>query len=100
MMAAKKVKVSLTISSDLLARVDRAAKREGTTRSYLVEQWLDAGASRAAERAIDLATVAYYTSRTPEERAEEEALGEASSRHAREIDYDVAQRRRRRTRRR
>ena len=95
MSAAKKVKVSLTISADLLERVDSAARRERKTRSYLVEQWLNAGASRAAERAIELDMIRYYTTRTAEERADDEAIARGSSLRAREIDYDAPSRPRR-----
>lgn len=97
--AAKKVKVSLTLSPDLLARIDREAKRGHTTRSYLVEQWLNASAHRAAEHAIEAATIAYYESLTPEQRAEDEAYAAAVSRAASEIDYDAPTPKKRRRRR-
>ena len=88
MSATRKVKVSLTLSPALLSRVDRAAKREGRTRSYMVERWLTSGASRAAELALEHDLLAYYTSRTEAERAEEAAIANASARAARNLEFD------------
>jgi hypothetical protein len=61
-MAVSKVKVSLTLAADLVATIDREARRTRTTRSGLIEEYLRASASRAAERSIEVATVAYYES--------------------------------------
>jgi hypothetical protein len=71
-MAAKKLKVSLTLSRDLVEFIDA---RSGTkdTRSSLVERWLRESARREALRELEAETAAYYDSLTPAERAEDAA---------------------------
>src|SRR5690242_1060476 len=87
-MPATKTKVSLTLGSDLVATIDREAARTGASRSYLAEQWLRYGASRAAERSVEAATAAYYASMSEEERAEEIAIARATTRLAKRVRYD------------
>jgi metal-responsive CopG/Arc/MetJ family transcriptional regulator len=87
-MAATKTKVSLTLSTELVARIDRDARRLGTTRSYLVEAWLRSSASRAAERDLEEATAAYYATLRGPAKADEEAIARASSRAAKLVTYD------------
>jgi hypothetical protein len=89
MTAARKLKVSLTLSADVLALVDRDAVQRGATRSSVVEHWLRRAANSAHERAIEDATVAYYRSLDRDERAEEEALARSLSVAARRIAYDA-----------
>lgn len=84
-----KVKVSLTLAADLVASIDRDARRTGTTRSYLVEQRLRDAATRAAERSIETATDAYYASLTGAARDEERAIASASTSAAKTIRYDA-----------
>jgi metal-responsive CopG/Arc/MetJ family transcriptional regulator len=84
-----KVKVSLTLSEDLLALIDRDARRTGSTRSGVVEDWLRSTASRAAEKAIDDATTAYYASLRGDARADDEAISTAMSRAATDVVYDA-----------
>jgi ribbon-helix-helix CopG family protein len=91
-----KLKVSLTLSSDLVALVDRDARRLRDTRSSVVEQWLRRAANTSTEREIAEATIAYYRSLRDEERAEEEALSRALSRVARRVPRDEVEPRRRR----
>lgn len=97
-MTAPKVKVSLTISGDLLALVDRDARRHNDTRSGVVEQWLRRAANASVEKEIADATTAYYQSLHRDERAEDEALARALSAAARHVAYDDAARPRRRRR--
>src|SRR5258706_15525204 len=97
-MTAPKVKVSLTISADLLELVDRDARRRNETRSGVVEHWLRQAASARAEREIADATTAYYQSLRHEERAENEALARGLSKAARRVAYDDSARPRRRRR--
>ena len=84
-----KIKVSLTLSRDVLALIDRDARRTGSTRSGTVEEWLRGSATRAAERAIDDATAAYYASLRGAARAEDEAISKAMSKAATQIVYDM-----------
>ncbi len=100
-MPGTKQKISVTVATDVLRMVDRAASQSGTTRSYMIEQWLRASALRAAERTIDDATAAYYASLRPSERDDADAIARASSDAATRVSYDiVAPRRKSRTRRR
>jgi len=99
-MTATKLKVSLTISADLLELVDRDARRRNDTRSAVVEQWLRRAANATLEKEIEDATTAYYQSLRGNERAEDEALARGLSKAARRVAYDDATlpRRRRRDR--
>ena len=89
-----KIKVSLTLSQDLVALIDRDARRTGSTRSGVVEDWLRSAASRAAEKSIDDATAAYYASLRGDARADDEAISTAMSRAATDVVYDVPRSRR------
>ncbi len=84
-----KVKVSLTLSKDLVALIDRDARRTGSTRSGIVEDWLRSTASRAAEKSIDDATAAYYASLRGDARADDDAVSRAMAKAAREVVYDA-----------
>ena len=80
-MTLRKHKVSLSLSADLLAWIDRqAARKRGATRSGVVEHALRSWARRSAAKEIEDATVAYYQAMTSAERDEDAAwsrLGEA-----------------------
>jgi hypothetical protein len=97
-MTARKLKISLTISADLLALVDQDARRRNETRSGVVEHWLRRAASANVERDIADATNAYYQSLRRDERAEDEALARGLSKTARRVAYDDAAPPRRRRR--
>ena len=83
-----KLKLSVTISADVLALVDEDARRLGATRSGTIELWLRRAAAGNVEREIEQATVAYYRSLRGEEQKEDEALSKALSRGARRVSYD------------
>ena len=89
-----KTKVSLTLSQDLVALIDRDARRTGSTRSGVVEDWLRSTASRAAEKSIDDATAAYYASLRGDARADDDAISRAMSTAATEVAYDAPRPRR------
>lgn len=95
-MTAHKLKVSLTLSADLLKLVDRDARRRNDTRSGVIEQWLRRAASASIEKDVEDATAAYYLSLRGNERAENEALAHALSKAAQRVSYDDPVRRRRR----
>jgi len=88
MTAARKLKVSLTLSSGLLRLIDRDASRKRETRSGIVEQWLRRASRAAVETEIEDATIAYYTSLSATDRAEDEALARASSKASRRLAVD------------
>ena len=84
-MAARKIKVSVTLADDLLARIDRKAHRQGSTRSALIEQWLRLSVRHEAKRELEEATRAYYDSLTPSESAEEASLSRGLSSAAKRL---------------
>lgn len=94
-MTAAKLKVSLTLSADVVALVDRDALRRKNTRSGIIEQWLRRAANVAVESELVEATAAYYTSLGREEAAEDEAIARASSKASRRVSYDDPSPRRR-----
>lgn len=89
-----KLKVSLTLSQDLVVLIDRNARRTGSTRSGVVEDWLRSSASRAAESTIENATAAYYASLRGEAKTDDDAISKAMSRSAMKIVYDTPRPRR------
>lgn len=96
MNTAAKLKVSLSLSVEILALVDRTARRGNDTRSGVIERWLRRAASAATEQELAEATAAYYRSLRGEERDEDEALARGLSEAARRISYDDASAPRRR----
>lgn len=100
MTTAAKLKVSLSLSADVIALVDRTAHRGNDTRSGVIERWLRRAATAAVEQELAEATAAYYHSLRADERADDEALSRGLSEAARRLSYDdVPVPRRRRTRR-
>lgn len=87
MTAARKVKVSVTLSKDLVDLIDSEATR-AANRSAVIELWLRRAARAKAVSDIERATEEYYDSLTASERADEEALSKALSRAARKVHYD------------
>lgn len=90
-----KLKVSLTLSADLVSLVDRDARRTNGTRSGVVELWLRRASSASARTRVEEATIAYYESLRSDERGEDEALAKALPSAARKVSFDDAPRRRR-----
>jgi metal-responsive CopG/Arc/MetJ family transcriptional regulator len=88
MTAAAKLKVSLSLSADVLALVDRTAQRGKDTRSGVIERWLRRAATAAAEQEVAEATAAYYRSLRNDDRDDEEALSRSLSDAARRVSYD------------
>lgn len=91
----RKLKVSLTLSRDIIERVDRDVGR-GETRSSAIERWLRRAARHQAEREIEAATAAYYDALGEREKVDEEALSRALSRASRKVHFDERSVRRRR----
>jgi hypothetical protein len=87
---ASKLKVSLSLSADVVALVDRTARRGNDTRSGVIERWLRRAATAAVEQELAEATAAYYRSLHGDERAEDEALARGLSLAARRVSYDDA----------
>ena len=96
-----RVKISISLSRDLVDRIDRAARAEARPRSRILEDWLRTTARENAARDLEEATIAYYVSLTAEDRGENAAMAAASSKAARRLAVDEAaagKRRRRRKR--
>src|SRR5262249_39720292 len=75
-----KVRVTVTVSADVLRRVDETAARvPGANRSRIIDDWLRLGAQRQAQAQLDLAIAAYYDQLTLEEREEDAAWSRAST---------------------
>ena len=96
-MGSPRLKISVSLPRDLVARIDRTARAEARSRSRVLEGWLRASAREMAAQELEAATIAYYQSLTPQDRQEEEAIASASSVAARRListtsrgqDHDV-----------
>src|SRR4029453_14680209 len=87
-MRAPRVKISVSLPRDLVARIDSAARSEARSRSRVLEGWLRASARERTARELEAATIAYYESLPSDDRHEEEAIASASSRAARHLSID------------
>ena len=87
-MQSRRVKISVSLPRDLVARMDRAARVEARSRSRVLEGWLRAAARESAARELEAATVEYYESLTAADRREDEAMAAASSAAARRLRVD------------
>jgi metal-responsive CopG/Arc/MetJ family transcriptional regulator len=93
-----RVKISISLPRDLVARIDRVARAEARPRSRVLEEWLRTTAREKVARELEEGTVAYYAGLTPEDRREDGAMAMASSKAARNLAVDevaVGRRRRR-----
>ena len=61
-MQSRRVKISVSLPRDLVARIDRTARLEARSRSRVLESWLRATARESAARELEAATVEYYES--------------------------------------
>ena len=83
-----KAKVSVSLPSDLLKEIDDEAAQTSRSRSQIFEVWLRLAARRRAAEKLEQDTLAYYTSRTAEQEAEDTALSRASLRAAKKREID------------
>jgi Arc/MetJ-type ribon-helix-helix transcriptional regulator len=84
-----KAKVSITLSEDILARVDAEVRKSPrNNRSSVIERWLRRASRAAAASTLREETVRYYESLEPDERAEDEGIARATSKSARRIRYE------------
>jgi len=60
MTSAKKTKVSITLSADLLSLIDTVAAKRKQNRSHIIELWLRKGAADQRARKLDRDTIEYY----------------------------------------
>ncbi|HEU0105300.1 MAG TPA: hypothetical protein VFT38_03965 [Vicinamibacteria bacterium] len=87
-MQSRRVKISVSLPRDLVARMDRTARVEARSRSRVLEGWLRATARQSAARELEAATIEYYEGLTAAGRREDEAMGAASSAAARRLRVD------------
>jgi metal-responsive CopG/Arc/MetJ family transcriptional regulator len=87
-MGAPRVKISVSLPSDLVARIDGVARSEARSRSRVLEAWLRASARENVAGELQAATIAYYESLMPGDRREDEAIARASSRAAARLNID------------
>jgi metal-responsive CopG/Arc/MetJ family transcriptional regulator len=84
-----RAKVSITISEELLQRIDReASRRSGGSRSAVIEEWIRRGARLRGADLLREETIAYYDSMAPEDHAEDAAMARASGDAAQSLRYD------------
>lgn len=85
----RRVKVSVTLSGDLVEAVDAAVDRDvASSRSAVIEKWLRRARRADAEDHLREATVAYYKSLSNEERDDDMAIARGSKRAARRLRID------------
>jgi metal-responsive CopG/Arc/MetJ family transcriptional regulator len=85
----RKVKVSVTISEDILATVDQYAQQnEALTRSSVIECWLRESSKREAERKLERDTNDYYAALSSEASDKDDTWAQASSRYFASLDFD------------
>ncbi len=88
-MGAAKAKISITISEDLLDRVDSEVEQSaGASRSSVIESWLRSASRTSAAAILREETIRYYEESSADERRKDEALGRATSKNARRVNYD------------
>jgi Ribbon-helix-helix protein, copG family len=95
MIRMSKSRITVTLSPDLLARVDRHAHGKAS-RSAVIERWLREGARAEALREEAEATARYYRGLTAEYLDEYEAMSRGLSEAARRVDVDGPRPKRRR----
>jgi metal-responsive CopG/Arc/MetJ family transcriptional regulator len=87
-MTERKVKVSVSLDAALIQAVDRAAAKEGTTRSALMERWLRNSQRQSNLMRLEEETAAYYDSLTLAETDDDSRWAEAATRSARSLKID------------
>jgi len=87
--SARKIKVSVTISEDVLEAVDRLVdEKKRLSRSNVIDLWLRQAARREAHLKLERDTLSYYASLSAEDREEDTAWSDAASRHFMSLDID------------
>jgi len=85
-----KLKISVSLGADVVGAVDRVARKEGETRSAVMERWLRQVAHRAKLTRLEEETAAYYDALTPAERADDAAWIAAAKTSTRRLRIDEA----------
>lgn len=83
----RKKKLSIRLPRDLVAQIDREARRRGEARSAVIESWLRSAARRHVETRLASEVIAYYDALDDSERREDERLIRSLTAAARRVDY-------------
>lgn len=84
-----KMKVSITLSPEVLREVDRAVEEgRGANRSSVVDQWLRRAVRQNREDDLRVQTIAYYESLTDRERREDADISRATAEGAARLSID------------
>lgn len=77
-----KVKLSVTVSRDLVDAIDREVLQlgAGASRSSILEAWLRAASHKRAHDSLAERTLAYYRTRTPLQHADDDAWADVATR--------------------
>ena len=81
-MPATKVKLSVTVSRDIVDAIDREVVHigAGASRSSILEAWLRAASRSRAHDGLAERTALYYRTRTPEQHADDDAWADVATR--------------------
>lgn len=90
MTRSRKTKLSISLSTDVLAAVDREARNRGEPRSAVIESWLRTAARESAAASLASEVIAYYDTLTAEERREDAHVAAALTAAARRVHYGDA----------
>jgi Ribbon-helix-helix protein, copG family len=75
-----KARVTITLSQELLSKVDRAAlASDGASRSSVIEEWLRRASEQEARAVLDRAIASYYDGLSQAEREENDSWGRFST---------------------
>ncbi len=84
-----KIKLSVTLSNDVVKQLDAYGARRGiTNRSNIIELWLRRAARAQAALELEHDTIAYYERLTQAARDDDDAWSSASSRELERLDID------------
>ena len=87
-MNGRRVKVSVTISEDVLLAVDKYAESRSLTRSNAINLWLHRSALLATAQKNEKKTLSYYATLSRQERTEDKKWSHLSSKQFTKLDID------------
>ncbi len=83
-----KAKLTVTISGDVVNKIDEIAKEKGTPRSQVMEEMLRDSLMKSKKRAIEKGIEAYYLSLSEKEKKEDREWTEIAEENAKKIWND------------
>lgn len=85
MSIARKIRVTFSLSPDVIRQLEQKARATGASRSSTLEALLRSGDKNDRARELERQTAAYYESLTADERRDESAYASWSSGSARRV---------------